>query len=143
MRKLFITVLMFIILIMLCACGAQSGSVDRQCMESVSGDYQIVTDNEDENFWHLYISDDDGSDYLSVYDNAAGNPGIEGVIEKLDESHIDVRYDEDYYDQLPSYDWNTDGKLLKLEYRLTEAGIELSNSGTVLYFEREADQEEK
>lgn len=116
----------------------------------IAGDYQAVeqdTGNDEDyvgGFWHLYIGIDDesGEPYFSIYDNAAGNPGVEGKIAEMGEEYMIVEYDPDYYDQLPSYKWQMEGKNLEIQYKKTLKGIELTNNGTTIQFIRDESDEE-
>lgn len=123
---------------------------------SIAGDYQAVeydNGNDDDyigGYWHLYIGQDEesGDWNLSIYDNEAGNPGVEGPVTDMQENSnksgiITIEIDQDYYDELPSYKWITENdEFLTIEYKLTKNGIELTNNGTTIQFNREDSDEE-
>lgn len=111
-------------------------------IRDIAGEYQVVAVEDVENdedyvgtWWHLHI--DSKEKYLSIYDNEAGNPGVEGKIDFIDGSSLTVRIDPDYYEELPSAKWRSDGETLEVKYMKTDKGIELENNGEVLSFIRE------
>lgn len=120
-------------------------------LNGVAGEYQAVefdNGNDDDyigGYWHLYIGQDEesGDWNFSIYDNEAGNPGVEGPITEMDEESFTVKYDPDFFDQLPSSHWNMDGDYLKVEFELTADGIELSNNGKTITFVRDGGDEEE
>lgn len=138
---------------MLCLCGCNKTakstknqptidiSIDEFASRAVVGEYQADEDSGTDGWWHLSIRyDEEGNLYLSIYDNAAGNPGIEGPVVSLDDKQITIEYDEDYYDQLPSDKWKTEGKYLVMNYLLGSDGIILSNGGADAVFTEEPDR---
>lgn len=143
MRKLIILIASCVLLLTLAGCGE---TVDKQYAEPVIGEYQAVeteeTDNPDNfvgGWWHLQIGyGDDGELYLSIYDNSAGNPGIEGKVKALDAKAVKIEYDPDLYDQLPCGRWKTKGKYLEMTYNVSGTEIKLTNSGYTVRFERES-----
>lgn len=134
-RKIIAFLAIISTVLMLACCGkTDTISIDEKCRAEIAGDYQ-VTGLED-NYWHLYISAED-EPVLSIYDNAAGNPGIEGPIVKLDESTIRIRYDTDLYEALPSDQWRLDGKYLELGYERNDDSLTLTNHGAAVVFQKE------
>lgn len=126
-------------LLMLTACGADTSvGVDKDIAAQLAGDYQ-VTGLED-NYWHLYIGLEEDTAILSIYDNAAGNPGVEGELVTLDESHIKLKYDKDLYEALPSAEWQLSGNDLEMTYAIDGDSLTLTNSDVSLIFQREAEQ---
>ena len=112
----------------------------------VEGEYQIVESKSDDNnagsWWHLSIYETNNDDekhieYFSIYDNEAGNPGVEGKIVELTDNQIKILIDPEYYDQLPSGKWHQKGKYLEMSYTKNNKDIILSNNNISLYFEKE------
>lgn len=111
-------------------------------IKDIAGEYQVVAVEDVENdedyvgtWWHLSI--DSKEKYLSIYDNGAGNPGVEGKINFIDGSSLIVKIDPDYYEELPSGKWKSDGETLEVKYKKTDEGIELENNGKTLTFIKE------
>ncbi|MBQ0040550.1 MAG: hypothetical protein KBS56_00735 [Clostridiales bacterium] len=120
-----------------------SPDVDAAALNNIIGEYQAVAVEDEDNFvggwWHLSIRDEyseEGSDF-SIYDNEAGNPGVEGKIVKLDDSSMVIEINPDYYDELPSSNWNDSGDTLEMTYVKTDSGIELTNSDCTIAFNLE------
>lgn len=112
----------------------------------IEGEYQIVESKSDDNnagsWWRLSIhetnyDDEKHVEYFSIYDNEAGNPGVEGKIVELTDNYIKVLIDPEYYDQLPSGKWHQKGKYLEISYTKNNKDIILSNNNISLYFEKE------
>lgn len=139
-----IIILLIFIIIVACGCGdrGDTGGVNDEALTKLIGDYDVsVEESFDKNvgeWWHLSIIDNDEyGKCLSIYDAQAGNPGVEGTITFLDDSTMEIAIDPDYYDDLPTYEWECDGKTLLLEYVRTDDGIELTNKGTTIKFTEE------
>lgn len=136
-------ILTFALTAVMTACGS-SGDVDSEALKAISGEYQAkgIYNKEfneyDGSYWHLSIipsgTYDHENDYLSIYDNSAGNPGVEGDISYLDSEKLKVRIDTDYYEELPDGDWECDGETLELSYQKTDEGIVLTNNGKDVLF---------
>ena len=144
MKRFFAIILMLMLTVaMLTACGANeiSNEIDREALYCANGEYQAVeVDDPDDyigSWWHLSILDNDHEygDYLSIYDNEAGNPGIEGKIVLIDDKNIKVKIDPELYDQLPSSKWKDSGDCLELTYERTPDGIILTNNGKSIRFD--------
>lgn len=133
-------ILMCLLMLCLCACTKIDKSIDDAAAQKIIGEYQAADDSGIDEWWHLSICwDDEDRLYLSIYDNSAGNPGIEGPVVSLDNEQIAMEYDDDYYDKLPSDKWKTDGKYLIMSYSLSEEGITLSNKNADAVFAKEPD----
>ena len=126
--------------------GCSNGPEWADKAKSIAGEYQAVeVDPQDDpdgyigGYWHLSIRDDEeaGGWYLAIYDNEAGNPGVEGLIESMDDTSIVVRIDPDYYDELPSGQWESDGETLEMSYACEEGGIVLTNNDQSITFTEE------
>lgn len=116
-------------------------SIDKNYYTDLCGDYQAVEQlagNEEDHvggWWHLYIGEgDDGKEYLSIYDNEAGNPGVEGEIVTLNENIITININDEYYEEMPSSHWKEEGGRLVLNYGLTGSGVEITNNGYTVMF---------
>lgn len=138
--KLFRKVLICTAVIILCmsfaGCGSGGGSVDKASFDKIAGDYQAVGE---ESWWHLYIgkNDESGNQELSIYDNEAGNPGVEGEIISLDDESVTIKIDQELYDQLPSGDWKDSGENLEMTYEVTDKGIILTNNNAGVEFKKD------
>lgn len=142
MKKHSAIILMLLLaVVMLTACGSED--IDREALVLVNGEYQAVeVDDPDDyigSWWHLSILEDDQEygDYLTIYDNEAGNPGVEGEIVLIDDNNIKVKIDPDFYDQLPSGQWKDSGEYLELTYEKTPDGITLTNNEKSIIFDRD------
>ncbi len=142
MKRFSILMVLVLSISLLVACG--SSNIDRDIFKSISGDYQAVAQETGDpngyvgDWWHLYIGDDEEHGaYLAIYDNAAGNPGVEGPIYALDDSTVKIKCDPDLTDQLPSSEWEPDGDYLEMTYTTTDSGIILENSGKAIEFKKD------
>lgn len=140
-KKMLAAVLICLLAVCFCACTKVEEHVDESAARAILGEYQAAEDSGTDGWWHLSIGyNDEDSLYLSIYDNEAGNPGVEGPIVSLGDSQIAIEYDEEYYEQLPSDKWKTDGKYLIMDYSLDDERITLSNSGGDAVFAKEPDE---
>lgn len=140
MKRRFAIILVLLLAVsMITACGSKD--IDREALTLANGEYQAVeVDDPDDyigSWWHLSILEYDYEygDYLTIYDNEAGNPGVEGEIVLIDDKNIKVKIDPDYYDQLPSGQWKDSGEYLELTYERTPDGIILTNNGKSIRFD--------
>lgn len=117
-------------------CNQKSDPVDADAFASVKGEYQCI--EKDINYMHLSISDDfeEFPYHLSIYDNAAGNPGVEGEIIHMDDSVITIQIDMDLFDEMPP-GWQEDEETLTMGYHLENDGIVLGNQGVDVRFQAE------
>ncbi|MBQ1471104.1 MAG: hypothetical protein IIZ34_01945 [Eubacterium sp.] len=101
--------------------------------------YQAVGKN---NFWHIdftrdFKNEDTGETYdyyMAIFDNGAGNPGVEGQIISLDNKKIVIKVDYDLYEGTPG-DWKLGDDTLELDYTIEDDGtLVLSNSGSKVEF---------
>lgn len=111
-------------------------------IKDIAGEYQVIAveDVKDDDdyvgtWWHLHIDSKDKC--FSIYDNEAGNPGVEGKIDFIDGSSLIVEIDPDYYEELPCGRWKSDGKTLEVKYMKTDKGIDLENNGKTVSFIKE------
>lgn len=139
-KRTLISILICMMMLCLCACTKIDKTIDESAVKTIIGEYQAAADSGIDEWWHLSIGyNDEDNLYLSIYDNSAGNPGIEGPIVSLNSEQIAIEYDDDYYEQLPSDKWKTDGEYLIMNYSLSEEGITLSNGGADAVFAKEPD----
>ena len=112
--------------------------VDETCFENLQGDYQAIESEDVDYYWHLYIGMlEDEKYYLSIYDNAAGNPGIEGKIIQLDDKMIKIKIDFDYFEEMPAAWELEDDTFIILQYQKEENGmIILTNAEKSVPFEK-------
>lgn len=127
----------------LTACEKETFSIDQHYTDALLGEYQVAgndTDGDDfvGSWWHLSIRNTENDELeLSIYDNEAGNPGIQGKVLCLNDKEIVIEYDPDYYEELPSSKWKLHGKRLSMTYQLTDDGIILTNNKKSINFSRE------
>lgn len=107
--------------------------LNMECFDAVEGDYHVQGHEDEDNYvgwyWHLAFFRNEDGPYFTIYDDAAGNPGVEGYIIAMDEDSINVEIDQDYYEDLPRDNWADKDGVLYLQYELTEDGIRLTNGG--------------
>ena len=122
--------------------GNENVNVDESVFADISGDYQVVETDEIGNWWHLYIGkSDDIPYYMSIYDNAAGNPGVAGLVTELNDTSLTIEIDRDLFEELPA-GWSvTNDTTLTLEYSCDEDSITFTNNHLPVVFERQADPE--
>ncbi len=115
-------------------------SVDDQLFSAIAGDYQASPNDPNlREYWHLTIlSDWEGYPYyLTIYDNSAGNPGVEGEVIGLYSDSMRIHIDPDYFDELPA-DWILDGEDLVLAYQADKDAIILTNNNRSATFLKES-----
>lgn len=145
-RRFAVILVLLLATAMLAACGSRD--IDRDALILAMGEYQAVpVDDPDDyigSWWHLSILEGDYEygNYLTIYDNEAGNPGVEGKIVLIDDNNIKVKIDPDYYDELPSGKWKDSGDYLELTYERTPDGIILTNNGKSIRFDWDISEEE-
>ena len=148
--KKYLVLLLSLVLAMTTLSSCGSKDVNQDALGSLIGEYQAVEfDNGNDNdyvggWWHLSIIDelsDEGSDF-SIYDNEAGNPGVEGKMLLVDDANIKIEINPDYYDKLPTSSWQDSGDFLEMTYAVTDDGIELTNNGKTIHFVKESVDEE-
>lgn len=138
-RRFALILILLLTASMTIAC--RSSDIDKEALIIAMGEYQAVeVDDPDDyigSWWHLSILEDsyEYGDYLTIYDNEAGNPGVEGEIVLIDDKNIKVKIDPDLYDQLPSGQWKDSGEYLELTYEKTPEGIILTNNGKSIRFD--------
>ena len=140
MKRYFVIIMVLLLTaVMFASCG--SSDIDRDELICAIGEYQAVEVDDPDDYiggwWHLSILEDDYEygDYLSIYDNEAGNPGVEGEIVFFDDKNIKVKIDPDYYDELPSGEWKDSGRYLELTYERISDGIILTNNEKSIRFD--------
>ncbi|MCQ2500873.1 MAG: hypothetical protein MJ117_05960, partial [Lachnospiraceae bacterium] len=82
------------------------------CFDDIVGGYkiqQVKSDNDDERvgwYWYLSIGYDEYGPSLAIYDDEAGNPGVQGYISYIDDKNITVLIDYWYYEDMPKANWS-------------------------------------
>lgn len=99
---------------------------DYQAQESGDGTKQYVG-----SYWHLDLAKSHKKPYFALYDNEAGNPGVEGFIIRLTKDQIVVKINQDLYEGLPG-DWEDDGKTITISYEKKGNLLFLSNHQTTV-----------
>ena len=145
-RLLAVVMTLLLAVTMFTACGTtESGSdeIDTTALGKIVGEYQVVGNEDEDNYigswWHLDIlaDDEEYGNYLSIYDNEAGNPGVEGEIVSLDDASIIVKIDPEYYDELPSSKWKDSGEYLEMTYSMNNGTMNLTNNDYTIKFIKE------
>ncbi len=137
-RRFALIFLLLLTTLIIFACGSKD--IDKEALTLAMGEYQAVeVDDPDDyigSWWHLSIlmNHHEYGNHLSIYDNEAGNPGVEGEIVLIDDKNIKIKIDPDLYDQLPSGQWKDSGEYLELTYEKTPEGIILTNNGKSISF---------
>lgn len=146
-RSILCCIVLCLLMILAAGCSGankkSSSDVDETAFENVKGDYNVVETDTIGGWWHLYIGSNDDAPYdFSIYDVAAGNPGVRGEITSMTDSGLTIKIDADLFEQLPT-DWklSDDGSELTMEYTYDDHSITLTNNELPVVFERKADPE--
>ncbi len=137
-RRFTLIFLLLLTTLIIFACGSKD--IDEEALTLAMGEYQAVEVDDPEDYigswWHLSIlmNHHEYGNHLSIYDNEAGNPGVEGEIVLIDDKNIKIKIDPELYDQLPSGQWKDSGEYLELTYERTLEGIILTNNGKSISF---------
>lgn len=104
--------------------------------EELRGEYQAEESGEDTDqyvgdYWHLDIAKNHKKPYFSLYDNAAGNPGVEGDIIHLSKDRMVIKINQDLYEGLPG-DWEDEGKTIAISYEKKGNLLFLKNHQTTV-----------
>ena len=91
----------------------------------------------DTSFYAMYIKK---NGYFSIYDRAAGNPGISGYMSNDTGSTVDCVFEEDDFD-VP-FCWKLDIKGDKLNYEIEGDPLKLGHDDVWMIFKREESEEE-
>lgn len=142
-KSILILVLLVSAMFLISSCGSvdnDESTVVAAGTETIAGEYKIVVEAGQDSIrdnWVLSIYEDKEIDfwYLNIYDNKT-NTGIYGPIAEIGKSSITVWHGPDYYTEMPSSSWKTDGDKFKLEYKASSDEIELTNNGATLKFKR-------
>ena len=148
-RRLAPIVMVLLLVAVLSGCAnGDNKEVDQEALKTIAGEYQAVEKNVDKsaaegyvgNWWHLSIQEknaDTKKPHLSIYDDSAGNPGVEGNIIYLDGEKVIVEIDPDYYEELPSAMWKCDDKTLEVSYEIRKNDIVLTNNKEEISFRKD------
>ena len=130
--SILLTLAIIITLFMISSCrsfraGAPDGFAGQWKCEDLASDGETDT-----SFYEMTIEEDG---HFSIYDAAAGNPGISGLMGNDSGSTVDCIFDEDDFD-VP-FCWNIDSAKASLEYELEGDVLRLGHNDTWMIFHRE------
>ena len=119
------------VLLLITACGSfQAGVPDRFVGEWQCED--LASDGETDTSFYAMTIEEDGA--FSMYDFAAGNPGISGVMGNDTGSTIDWQFEMDDFD-VP-FCWEIDSEKATLDYELKEDTLRLGHNDVWMVFHR-------
>ena len=74
--------------------------------------------------------------YLAIFDDEAGEPGVEGKIISLDKDTIVIEIAKDFYESLPDDGWKTtdNDSRLEMHYKKSKDKLILENNGVEMEF---------
>ena len=121
---------------------AQYGQINRIRLAILEGEYRPT--DEDLSWMILTIDpkggaildDSPGVPYLAIFDDEAGNPGVEGEIIGLDEDTIIIKISKGFYESLPHSGWKTtdNDSRLEMHYERFLNVLTLENNGEKMKF---------
>lgn len=133
-KKLMIPALILMIAIILSACGSFQAGVP----DGFAGQWKCedtASDGEtDTSFYEMTI---EKTGQFSLYDAAAGNPGISGEMGNDTGSSIECRFNMDDFD-VP-FCWTIDSSKDSLDYELSDDTLRLGHNGVWMIFHRSED----
>ncbi len=103
--------------------------------EGFAGEWQcedVASDGETDTSFYAMTIEEDG--HFSMYDFAAGNPGISGVMKNDTGSTIDCDFNMDDFD-VP-FCWKIDSEEATLDYELEGETLRLGHNGVWMTFHR-------
>lgn len=119
-----------------------SSQIDKRQLEKLEGEYRPT--DEDLSWMVLTISseggmimdDGPGVPYLAIFDDEAGNAGVEGEIIGVDEDTIIIKINKDFYERLPHDNWKTTlfDSRLEMHYKKSMENLILENNGEEMEF---------
>ena len=82
------------------------------------------------------MDDGPGVPYLAIFDDEAGNAGVEGEIIGVDEDTITIKINKDFYERLPHDNWKTTlfDSRLEMHYKKSMENLILENNGEEMEF---------
>ena len=146
MKNKKIRILVIIAILAFALCYAKTGHfrTNLSMLKVLEGEYRPT--DEDLSWMILIIdpnggmmmSDGIGVPYLTIYDDEAGNPGVEGKIIRLNKDTITIKIAFGYYAFLPDSDWKTTASDSRLEmhYKISNNKLILENNGKEMGFYR-------
>ena len=94
-RSILCCIVLCLLMIVAAGCSGpkkSSSDVDETAFKNVKGDYNVVETDTIGDWWHLCIgSNDDAPCDFSIYDAAAGNPGVRGEIISMTDSSLTIK----------------------------------------------------
>lgn len=141
MKKYGTALIICILLLIMSGCSL-GGKVDQDIFKSLCGDYQSLEDEKNGigSYWHMGIGKSDkGKPYVWIFDDEAGNPGIQGEIVELSGDRMVICYDEEWFEELPADQWQVKDGMLDIQYRKTKDGLAFINNRMEVLFEQVPD----
>lgn len=146
-RNVVITVLLMLMILPAAGCGSSDTGVpdasdadvpdafDAGVPDAFIGQWEcedMASDGQtDTSFYEMYIEEDG---YFSMYDAAAGNPGISGYMGNDSGSTVDCEFSMDDFD-VP-FCWTIDDEKATLDYELAEDTLRLGHNDVWMTFHR-------
>lgn len=139
MRKRIMIALAAALLILCAGCGGSSGPFEAGAPEGLVGQWRceaLASDGEtDTSFYEMRV-EEDGS--FSMFDFAAGNPGISGEMGNDSGKTVECRFDADDFDAPVC--WNLKEPADTLDYECMGDTMMLGYGGVWMTFHRAADE---
>ncbi len=129
------TLLVHVLLVVVCGCGSFHAGVPDAFVGQWTCEELASDGKTDTGFYELYIEEDG---FFSLYDAAAGNPGISGQMGNDTGSRIECRFDTDDFD-VP-YCWDIKSAKDVLEYELNADTLKLGHNDAWMTFHRVRDE---
>ncbi len=121
--------------------GSADASFESGVPDGFAGEWEcedLASDGEtDTSFYAMWIEEDGG---FSMYDAAAGNPGISGMMGNATDHSVDCVFNMDDFD-VP-FCWEIDGETATLEYELEDDTLRLGHNDVWMVFHRLQEAEE-
>ena len=138
-----IAVIITLLIPVMSGCGtAEANEIDSTLLANLEGEYRPTDQNK--SWMILTIHQESGPilgdgpkvPYLAIFDDEAGEPGVEGEIISLDEETITIKIEKDYFERLPDSDWKTSNFNSQLTMNYTRSGdkLTLENNGKEMEF---------
>ncbi len=125
MKRTLALIAVFVLLLTGCGTNVPADIVGDWSCRDVASDNQTQTD-----FYHLWISE---NGEFSMYDAAAGNPGIEGKLTSPEEGKLALKCTSEDFD--PPYCWDMSEKAT-LDYKVDGDTISLGYEGVWITFDK-------
>ena len=141
-RKTLKTAIIVILAFALYFVAAGYGQINIIRLAMIEGDYRPT---DEDLSWMILTIDPHGraimdvspsGPYLAIFDDEAGNLGVEGRIISLDKDTITIKIADNYYEYLPDSDWKTtdSDSRLEMHYKKIQDKLTLENNGKEMEF---------